>query len=148
MNLVLERRVAAFRDKPRIIGNRLAQRLDPGLVRLGEVAENVAVHQFLDTGMTDAESHPAIIIAEMRGDRAQSVVTGNAAADLHPNLCGRQLQLVVKHGDVAEADLEEIRSLAHRAPGLVHERGGLQQDDTLAVERAFGGLPLKAAAPR
>src|SRR5262249_19090281 len=35
----------------------------------------------------------------------------------------------------------------HRAPGVVHVGGGLEQDYALAIERAFRSLALKAAAP-
>ena len=69
------------------------------------------MHQFLDAGMTDAEPDAAILVADMRGDRAQAVMSGNAAADLHPQLRRRQFELVVEHGDVAGRELEEIRGL-------------------------------------
>ena len=39
-------------------------------------------------------------------------MTGDAAADLHAKLCRRQFDLVVKHGDVVDRQLEEIRGLA------------------------------------
>src|SRR5471030_2931149 len=77
---VLERRVLLGREQPGVIGNRLAERLDPGPVALGEIGQYVAVHQLLDTGVTDSDPHPAIIVADMRGDRTQAVMAGNAAA--------------------------------------------------------------------
>src|SRR6185437_9675394 len=98
-------------------------------------------------GVTDPEPHAAIIVADMRGDRAQAVMAGNAASDLHPHLPGRQLELVLEHGDLAQAELEEVRSFLHGAAGVVHVSRRLEQDDALTVERAFRGLALKAAAP-
>ena len=71
------------------------------------------MHQLLDAGMTDAEPHPAIVVADMRRDRAQAVVAGDAAADLDPHLRRRQFELVVEHGDVARRDLEEAGRLLH-----------------------------------
>src|SRR6267378_2760223 len=147
MHLVLERRIAAGRQKARIVGDRLAQRRHPGAVVLGEIGQDIAVHQLLDAGVTDPEPDAAIVVADMRGDRAQPVMAGNAAADLDAQLRRRQLKLVLEHGDLASAELEEVRGFLHRAPVIVHERRGLQQDHPLAIQRAFGGLALKAAAP-
>src|SRR5262249_18001113 len=75
------------------------------------------------------------------------VMTGNAAADLHPHLGRRQFELVLEDGDVAGRDLEEVGRLLHGAAGLVHVGRGLEQHDALAVERAFRGLALKTTAP-
>src|SRR5437899_1166565 len=74
MHLVLKRRVAIDREQRGIVRHRAKQRLYPGPVALGKIAQHVAVHQFLDPGMADAEPHPAIVVADMGGDRAQSVV--------------------------------------------------------------------------
>src|SRR5438094_5060062 len=98
--------------------------------------------------MTDPEPHPAIVVADMRGDRAQPVMTGDAAADLDPDFRRRQFELVLKHGDVADAKLEEVRGFLNCAPGLVHVGSRPQQNDLLAIERAFRSLALKTAAPR
>src|SRR5258708_9933895 len=147
MHLVLKRRVAAGGEQRSSMGARLAQRLDPGPVALGKIRQHVAVHQFLDAGMTDPKPHPAILVADMRGDRAQPVVAGNAAADLDAHFRRRQFEFVLKHGDLSGGELEEVRGFLNRAPGLVHEGGRLEHNDLLAVERAFGSLALKTAAP-
>src|SRR5882724_1498984 len=147
MHLVLERRIAAGRQKPRIVGDRLAQRRHPGAVVLGEIGQDIAVHQLLDAGVTDPDPHAAIVVAEMRGDRAQPVMAGNAAADLDAHLRRRQFEFVLKHGDLAGGQFEEVGSFLNRASGLVHEGLRLQQHHPLAIERAFGGLALKTAAP-
>src|SRR6185369_3126281 len=148
MYLVLEGRVLAGRQQPGIVGNRLAQRFYPWPIALGKVRQHVAVHQLLDAGMTDPEPHPAVVVADMRGDRAQPVMTGDAAADLHAYFRRRQFEFVLKHGDVGGTELEEVRGFLNRAPGLVHVGGRPQQDDLLVIERAFGSLALKTAAPR
>ena len=115
MHLVLEARVLALDQQPGIVGDDVAQRLDPGPLVLGEIAEHVAVHQLLHAGMADADAHAAVVVADMRGDRAQAVVAGDAAADLHPHLGRRQFDLVVEHHDVAELELVEMRRLRDRA---------------------------------
>ena len=135
------------REQPGVVGNRLAQRLDPGTVALGEIRQHVAVHQLLDAGMADPDPHPAIVVADMRRDRAQAVVAGDAAADLDPHLAGGQFELVLEHGDLADRQLEEAGGFLHRAAGFVHEGHRLQQHHPFAIERAFRGLALKAAAP-
>src|SRR4029077_8754321 len=84
---------------------------------------------------------------DMRGDRAQSVMPGDAAADLDAHFCRRQFELVLEHGDVAGRQLEEIGGFLHRAAGLVHVSGRFEQHDLLMVEHAFRSLALKAAAP-
>ena len=117
MHPVLERRVLFGRQQPGILGHRLAERLDPGTVALGEIRQHVAVHQFLDAGVADPDPHPAILVADMRGDRAQAVVAGNAAADLDPHLAVRQFEFILKHGDLAGRELEEIRGFLNRAAG-------------------------------
>ena len=86
-----------------------------GALVLGEVAEHVRLHQFLDAGMTDTDAHAAVVVADMRRDRAQPVVAGDAAAGLHPHLAGREIDLVVEHDDLGEAELVEMRGLADRA---------------------------------
>src|SRR5581483_1511516 len=89
MHLVLERGVLAGGEQAGSVRHRLAQRRHPRGIVFGEIRQYVVVHELLDAGVTDAEPHPAIIVADMRGERAQAVVTGNAAADLHPHLRGR-----------------------------------------------------------
>ena len=56
---------------------------------------------------------------------------------------GRQIDLVVKHDDVADAELVEMRGLRHGAAGLVHEGAGQQQQRALAAERPSAATPWK-----
>src|SRR6185295_16118602 len=74
-------------------------------------------------------------------------MAGNAAADLDAHFRRRQFELVLKHDDLADPELEEVRGFLHRAPGLVHVGRRLEQHHALAIERAFRRLALKAAAP-
>src|SRR3954465_7970325 len=147
MHLVLEGRVAAGREQSGVVGDRFTERGDPGPLVLGEIRQHVAVHQFLDAGMTDPEPHPAIVVADMRGDRAQPVMAGDAAADLDAYFRWRQFELVLENDDLADPELEEVRGFLHRAPGLVHVGRGLEQNDAFALQRAFRSLALKTAAP-
>ena len=110
-----ESRVLAARDQVGIVGKDADQRLDPGLLALGEIAQHVMLHHVLVTGMTNADAHPPVIVADMLGDRPQPVMAGNAAAGLHANFGGRQIDLVVKHGDGVERQLVEMRGFRDRA---------------------------------
>ena len=74
--------------------------------------------QILGARMTDADPHPTVIVADMRGDRAQAIMAGDAAADLDPHLAGRQLDLVVEHGDVGRRELVELRRLGDGAAAI------------------------------
>src|SRR3546814_11287416 len=74
---------------------------------------------------------------------------GGAASDLHLDLHGGQVELVVEDGDVADVALEEAHRLADRLAAPVHEGGGLEEQDTLladapvlgpALERLFGRI--------
>jgi hypothetical protein len=44
---------------------------------LGEIAEHIVFDQILVAGMTDADAHAPVIVADMLADRAQAVMTGN-----------------------------------------------------------------------
>ena len=91
--------------------------------------------------------HAAKLLADVRLDRLQALVAGGAAAGLHPELSGRQVELVVDHDHVAGRELVEAHRLRDRAAGLVHVGGGLQEQRLLAAELALGGLALEARAP-
>src|ERR1700736_5869916 len=147
MHLVLERRILVRHQQSGIVRDRLAERDDPGTLVLGEIGQHVAVHQLLDAGVADPKPHAAVVVADMRRNRAQTVVSGNAAADLDADLGGRQFDFILKHGDLACPQLEETRGLLNRTPRLVHEGRGAQQHHSLAIERAFRGFALKTPAP-
>ena len=66
VDLVLEARVLALRQQLGIVGDDVAQRLDPRPLALGEIVQHVGVHQLLDARMTDADAHAAIVVADMR----------------------------------------------------------------------------------
>src|SRR5512133_1393248 len=148
MHLALEMHVIAFDEEGDFIGCRFAQTFHPRLLALGEIAEYVGIDERLVAGVADAEAHASIIIAHMRGDRAQTVVSGIAAADLHTQLSRREVELVVEHDDVVELDLVEPRRLVHGAAGIVHESLRLDQDDALAGDLAFAATRLEVRAER
>ena len=98
--------------------------------------------------MADPQPHPVIGLADVAVDRTQPVVAGMAAAGLDPAFARRQVKLVVKHGDVLRRELVEPHRLAHRLAGAVHEGVGLEQQQLVAAQPAFGHTPLKAGFPR
>ena len=70
---------------------------------LSEIAQHVALHQRLVARMADAEADSAVLVAAMGGDRAQAVMAGIAAADLHAEFRRRKIELVVEDRHVARA---------------------------------------------
>jgi len=68
MHLVLEARSLAARQELAVVGDDVGKRLDPGALALGEIAQHVGMHQFLHTGMTDADAHPAVLVTDVRRD--------------------------------------------------------------------------------
>ena len=80
-----------------IAPSRSASRL---LLGLGVIAEDVAGHLVLVAGMADADPDPAEVVADMGLGRAQAVMAGGAAADLHLDLERGEIELVVEDGDV------------------------------------------------
>src|SRR5262249_25941714 len=65
MHLVLERRILALGDHRGVVRHDVAQGIDPGAIRLGEIAQHVVVHKVLVARMTDADAHAAVLIADM-----------------------------------------------------------------------------------
>ena len=73
---------------------------------------------------TDAHPHPQEIAgAQMGTHRFQTVVTVVASAELHPQLAGIKIQLVVNGNHVGGWNLVEGRHCAHRNARLVHVGG-------------------------
>jgi hypothetical protein len=70
------------------------------------------------------------------------------AARLHLEPAGGKVDLVVEDRDVGWLDLEEPHGLAHRLPGEVHERLGLEQRDPLRPQPPFRHVPLELRPPR
>src|SRR5262249_52897333 len=95
-----------------------AQRLAPPPLVLGEVIEHVGLNQLLEAGMPDADAHAPIVVTDMRRDRAQPVVAGDAAAGLEAHLAGRKIDLVVHHHDVGEPELVEMGGFRDRTARL------------------------------
>ena len=147
MHAVHEGRVVATHEQRCVLRDRMKHRLDPLAVGLGEIMEHVAVHQLLRARMPDPDAHAAKLFSDVRLDRLQALVPGGAAAGLHAELSGRQVELVVDHHDVARRELVEAHRLRDGAAGLVHVGRRLQQERLLAAEVAFRCLALKPRAP-
>src|SRR5215218_3273675 len=97
MDLVLKARLAARYKQTRMFGYGIEQRLEPFAVGFGKVAENMTVNTVPLAGMTDAEPNSVKATADMGIDRTDAIVAGGAAAGLHPNLAGHEIELVVEH---------------------------------------------------
>ena len=114
-DLVLKACILALGEEVGIRRDRLTDRLNPSRLCLGEIAQYIIMHAVLVARMADAYPHAPIIIADALGDRAQAVMAGIAAAELDPELSGREVQFVVEDDDVRQLDLVITRRLADRA---------------------------------
>src|SRR5262245_31426890 len=148
MHLVLKARVLAPNEESGILRDNLAQRGDPLALVLREVAQDVRIHKLLVARMADADAHAAIVVADMRGDGTKTVVTGNAATDLHAHLAGRQVDLIVKDSNVPGRKLVEMRSFRNRPARLIHVCARQQQKRAIGANRTFGRHALKSSPPR
>src|SRR3546814_2476679 len=72
-------------------------------------------HPVLVPRMADADPHAAEIVADMGDHAADAVMPRRAAAALHLDLHRRQVEFVVKGGDVLRRQLVEIHCRAHAA---------------------------------
>src|SRR5262245_65868597 len=97
--------------------------------------------------MTDADAHADEVAADMRGHRSETVMPGQAAPRLHPDLAGREVELVVEDHDVAGLELVEAHGFARGAARLIHGGLRLQQQHLLLPELAFGNVSVDALAP-
>ena len=72
-------------------------RHQPIYIALGEILQHMAGDQIFLAGMAHADAHPAVIRSQRGGDGAQAVLPGIAAAGLHFQLAGREIDLVMDH---------------------------------------------------
>src|SRR5215217_2415771 len=88
----------------------------------------------------DADAHPVEVrAAELALERLQPVVAGQAAAQTHPDVAERQVDLVVDDDDAVEVELVGAAGGADGAAGLVHVGLRAQDGDARA---AGAGAPL------
>ena len=118
------------------VGDSVEQRLEPFAIRLCKVTQHPAVHQLLAAGMTDADAHAAVVVADMAGDGAQAVVAGVAAASLDLQL-GRARGRS-RRGSRARRprELVKVHGFRDSAPAVVHVGLGLEQQHLMAADLA------------
>jgi hypothetical protein len=122
--------------------------VQPILIGLGEIGQDVSRHAILVARMPDPEAHAAIGLPDMLVDGAQPVVTGMPAALFHAHLAWCQVQFVMEYRHVTGRQLVEPHRLADRLAGQVHEGLGLQQKHLLGPELALAQRALKFPAKR
>src|SRR5690606_32589469 len=72
--------------------------------------------------VADADAQPPVVVGvEVGGSVLQSVVAAEAAAELQPQLAGRDVELVVHDEDLGGLDAVEARQRADGLAGAVHE---------------------------
>jgi hypothetical protein len=128
------------RHRPEHVGQRLN-------LSLGKIAEHIARHPVLVPRMADAEPDPTEVSADMGDCGADAVVPRCSAAGFDFDAEGIEVQLVVKASHRALIKLEEIHRGADASPALIHEGGGLEQDNFLGPDPAFARPALKALLP-
>src|SRR5271165_28793 len=138
MRLVLKARVLALDKQGRGVRDRFANGFDPPGLRLGEVTQHVIMNERLVAGVADADPHALVVVADMGADRAQSVMAGIAAADLYPDLGGREIEFVVNNEERACVELPEAQRFADAASGFVHEGLRLEQHDPNLADQPLG----------
>jgi hypothetical protein len=120
---------------------------EPGLVGFSEVTEHPVVDQLFRSGVADAKADADIVVAEVRGDGAQAVMAGIAAAGFDAQFGRSEVQLVVQHDDVGERDFMERGCFLHGATAVVHIGLRLEEESPRPVEIAFGDQAGKLLAP-
>ena len=83
-------RLIARSEPGRCIRDGVEHRIEPFRVGLGEVVQHEMHHRVLGARMADADAHAHVLVADVSGNRAQSVVPGVAAAGLDLDLAGRR----------------------------------------------------------
>src|SRR5690606_39279532 len=86
--------------------------------------------------------------SDMRRDGANAIMARRAAARLHADLSGFEVEFVVEDDDIGRRQLVEAHRLADGAPAFVHVCRGLHFVRLLTTKRAFGHQSLKARAGR
>ncbi|MCY1246319.1 hypothetical protein D9M72_595440 [compost metagenome] len=81
----------------------------------------------------------SVLIAQLRNDVAQPVVTAMAAAHFEFGDAWRQIEFVVCHEDFFRLDAEETCKGRHGLAAAVHVRGGNQQTNILTLMRIAPG---------
>ena len=82
----------------------------------------------------------------MDGDVSQTFLAAVGAPRPQPQLAQRQAQIITNHQQVLQGQLVEPHRLADRPAAQVHERIGLQEQDSAKVDLDLGELPLEFAA--
>src|SRR5215218_5443227 len=114
VDLVLKAPVLSLGEKGSVVCDDPAQVVDPGPFAFSEITQHMVLHQSLVAGMADAEAYAAILVAAMGRDGAKPVMAGIAAADLHAQLGGRKIELVVEDRHVMQRNFEEVLRFPHR----------------------------------
>ncbi len=81
-----------------------------GCSALAKSASTRARDQIVVAGMADADPHAHVVVAAVLRDRAQTVLARVAAAELRAHFRGRQIDLVMKHDNVAKRDPEKLHA--------------------------------------
>jgi len=114
------------------------------------IAEDVRGHEVLPpgAGVADADPNALEVRPEVRVDRAQAVMTGSSAADLHLHLEGREIELVMEDGERVHVELVEAQRLGDGFAAVVHEGLRLKQQDALSSDAALRYQTAKFLLPR
>ena len=104
-------------------------------------------NHLLDAWMADADAHPAVVLAHVAVDRANTVVASGAAANLDPHFARSQIEFIVEYGEVGRRELVEAHRLADRLPQQIYECLRFDEDDLFVANAALGDQRLEFPRP-
>ena len=81
----------------------------------------MAQHPVLVAGMTDADTHPPVILAELIVDITDAVMTAGTTANLDPHLTGREVQFIIDDDNFFTRQLVEFSRCGDGLTVLVDE---------------------------
>src|SRR5437868_732610 len=98
MDLVLKLAVLSLDQERKCLGHGIEKSREPDPLVPGEIAQHMRHHEILVAGMADAQAHAPVMRPDMGADRAQAVIAGMTAAELHPDLAGGKIDFIVEDG--------------------------------------------------
>ena len=104
---VHETGVFTFCKKVGIAADIIKQWLEPTLICLCKVPKNVPMNAIFMAGMTDANSHAAVLFSQMSIYGAYAVMAARTTAGFDAHLARSQVQLIVEYDHICNIALIE-----------------------------------------
>src|SRR5690606_40888022 len=98
----------------RIVGHCVEQWLQPFIVGLGKISEDVVRDHLLESRMADADPNASISISAYRVDRQEVIMAANATAPKHADLGWSKIKLVIMDDQARWIELAEANGFPKR----------------------------------